>query len=349
MKVLLTHERFPPDFGGGGEYIVEHTARVLAERGIDITVLTTGDPASTHHCGVPTVRMPISRYHMNLKASRIAELAAHADLIQTFNYHACLPSLRAGRKLKKPVVFTLLGLFGEAWKEMKGPVIGRAYMAWERALMRRPFSRFLFLSEYSRQMGLEFGAPSERSAVNAYGLDTEYFCPAPRKEDFVLFTGKLDVRKGIWDLVAAAQALPNIPFKVLGWGPDEGAMRAAAPENVEFLGFDQGEIRRRVLATASIFLLPSRAEGLPVALMEAMAAGCAVVCTLPFDYHGARVPVGDRDRLIAALEGLWNDRGRTLQAGRENRRIAEAFTWDRYADRLLNTYTEVLDERARVQ
>ncbi|HWB83062.1 MAG TPA: glycosyltransferase family 4 protein [Bryobacteraceae bacterium] len=343
MKVLLTHERFPPDFGGGGEYIVEGTARYLAQRGVDVTVVTTGDPAQNSHSGIPIIRMPVSRYRMNLATGRIAELARGVELIQTFNYHACLPSLIAGRRHHKPVVLLLLGLFGETWKEMKGPVAGKAFLAWEKFLMRRSFSRFLFLSEYSRKMGIEFGAPPDRSLVNTYGLDTAYFHPAPEKEPYVLFAGKLDIRKGVYDLLAAAKELPQVKFKILGWGPEEQAMRAAATTNVEFLGFDQGELRRQTLAAASIFVLPSRAEGLPVALMEAMAAGCAVVCTLPFEYEGARVPVGDRAQLTSALARLWSDPRATRRMGEENRRTAEAFTWDRYIDVLLDVYAGLLN------
>ncbi|MEO7144563.1 MAG: glycosyltransferase, partial [Bryobacteraceae bacterium] len=160
---------------------------------------------------------------------------------------------------------------------------------------------------------------------------------------------KLDVRKGVYDLLAAAKELPDVRFKILGWGPEENAMRAAATPNVEFLGFDQGELRRQALATASIFVLPSRAEGLPVALMEAMAAGCAVVCTLPFEYEGVRVPVGDRAQLTDAISRLWSDKEGTRRMGGENRRLAEEFTWGRYIDRLLATYHEVLEEQAHVR
>ena len=345
MKVLLTHERYPPDFGGGGEYIVEGTARCLAQRGVEVTVLTTGDPALTDQAGVPVVRMPISRYRMNLAAGRITKMARDVDLIQTFNYHACFPSLIAAQRLHKPVVLSLIGLFGETWREMKGQMIGRAFIAWEKLLIRRPFSHVLFLSDYSRNMGLEFGVRRERSSVNTYGLDTEYFRPAPKKEDFVLFSGKLDVRKGVYDLLAAAKALPDVKIKILGWGPEEQSMRAIATPNVEFLGFDQGEIRRQALAAASIFVLPSRAEGLPVALMEAMAAGCAVVCSLPFEYEGARVRVGDVPELTAALFRLWTDKEGTRGMGDNNRRTAETYTWDRYVDRLLATYEKVLREQ----
>src|SRR5580693_4467204 len=59
MKVLLTHHYFPPDFAGGGEYVVLETARGLLQRGVDVRVLTTGDPRITEYEGIPTVRLPI--------------------------------------------------------------------------------------------------------------------------------------------------------------------------------------------------------------------------------------------------------------------------------------------------
>ena len=44
MKVLITHERFAPDFVGGGERTVYTIAKGLKSRGIEVQVLTTGDP-----------------------------------------------------------------------------------------------------------------------------------------------------------------------------------------------------------------------------------------------------------------------------------------------------------------
>ena len=95
MNVLLTHERFLPDFGGGGEYIVFRTATGLQARGVDVRVLTTGDPALRSYQGVPTERLPISRYAFNLQVGAIAARARTHELIHTFTYHACLPSLLA--------------------------------------------------------------------------------------------------------------------------------------------------------------------------------------------------------------------------------------------------------------
>jgi hypothetical protein len=56
LKILLLHERFPPDYGGGGEYVVHQIARHLIGRGHQVRVVTTGDPTQDSFDGVPLHR-----------------------------------------------------------------------------------------------------------------------------------------------------------------------------------------------------------------------------------------------------------------------------------------------------
>lgn len=342
MKILLTHERFPPDFGGGGEYVVLETARHLKRRGVDVHILTAGDPGITSYEGIPTERLPVSRYRLNLALPAITRRAEDVDLIQTFNYHACLPSLAAGRRLGKPVVCTILGLFHEAWKEMRGPLLGRAFMAWERYLVSRDWAQLVFLSEYSRSLGVSLGAQPERSVVVKLGIDLDLYRPAIEKEQVVLFVGKLDVRKGVYDILAAARALPEARFRIVGWGTGEPALRGAAPPNVEIVPFERGAPLREHFARASIFLLPSRAEGFPVAVLEAMASGCAVISTVPLPFAGILVPPGDPRAIGAAVRRLWSRPDEVARLARRNVELAQGYTWERHTTALLDLYAELL-------
>ena len=115
LRVLVTHERFLPEFAGGCEYGVYSLARGLESRGVEVRVMTTGDPAQKTYRGLETLRLPMHRYRMNLAASQIAEQAHDVDVIQTANYHAALPSFLAGRRLNKPVVLLVTALCGDAW------------------------------------------------------------------------------------------------------------------------------------------------------------------------------------------------------------------------------------------
>lgn len=342
MNVLLTHERFAPDFAGGGEYVALETARSLIAQGVNVRVLTTGDPRVTEYEGIATVRFPIHRYRFNLATLRIAEAARHVDLIHTFNYHACLPSLRAGRRLGKPVVCMTLGLFGDAWKAMRRPVLGHAWMAWEKFLLTRPYDKTLFLSEYSRNQGVHLGVPPERAMVNHPGIELHNYGPADPKDDAVLFVGKLDVRKGIRDLLDAARAAPEVRFRIMGWGEQEAALRRQAPPNVTFIPFVRGKALCEAFARARIFLLPSRAETFGIALVEAMASGCAVISSIPLNFEGIRLHTGTADEIVPAVRKLWSDHGATERMGRRNIELAQVYTWERHAQALVALYDELL-------
>lgn len=347
MKILLTHERFAPDFAGGGEYVVLETARCLIESGIDVRVVTTGDPRITEYDGIETVRLPISRYRMHLATRQIAPYAHDVDLIHTFNYHACIPSLKVGRRAGKPVVCLIMGLFQQAWKEMRGPILGRVWMAWERYIVTRPYDRTLFASDFSREDGLALGVSPKRSVVTQPGIHVEDFAPAAIKDDVILFVGKLCARKGVDDLIAAAQALPEARFRLVGWGPRAKTLRSSAPPNVEILDFERGAKLREHFGKARIFLLPSRAETFGIALVEAMASGCAVISSVPLDFAGERVAAGDVPGLVAAIRRLWQDAALTTRLGAENVDKAKVHTWQRYATSLESLYREVLAEHTQ--
>jgi glycosyltransferase involved in cell wall biosynthesis len=347
VNVLLTHERFLPDFGGGGEHIVAQTALNLQKRGIHVRVLTAGNPEFNSYEGIETVRMPISRYRMNLSVVRIRALARKADLIHTFNYHACLPSWIAGAWLAKPVVCTCLGLFGDTWLATRGPLAGRAFRAWERFLVTRPYARTLFLSEYSRSDGLALGVSAERARVSAPGFSAVNYAPAPVKDHVVLFAGKFEKRKGVLDVLDVARALPQVRFRMIGWGPEKESLERSAPPNLEIGERETGSAYSASLARARIFFFPSKAETFGIALVEAMASGCAIVSSVPLEFAGIRVPAGDRTTMIQAIRRLWESPQECWRAARRNVELATRYTWDRYTDAVLGAYSEALGISSR--
>ncbi|MCP5152936.1 MAG: glycosyltransferase family 4 protein [Ectothiorhodospiraceae bacterium] len=345
MRVLLTHDRFPPDIRGGGEIVVLQTARGLMARGVDVEVLTAGDPADTEHAGVAVTRLPIHPYRMNLSLAAIAGRARHADIVQTFTYHAAIPSLAAGWLVRRPVVCSVLGLFGAAWRDLKGDRLGPACERWERFVLTRRYDWMAFLSEFSRQEGIAMGVDATRTSVTSPGVELERYRADGPKEPVVLFVGKLETRKGLDDLLAAARVLPEIPFRLVGWGEGQARVRGAALANVELVEFESGAPLREQLARASIFVFPSHAETFGIALVEAMASGCAVASSVPLEFAGERFAVGDREALVRALRALWSDPGRVTELGRRNATLARQYHWDAYVDRLLDAYGHVLRAR----
>jgi glycosyltransferase involved in cell wall biosynthesis len=348
MKVLMTHHYFPPDFAGGGEYVALETARGLMEHGIDVRILTTGDPCISQYEGIPTTRIPIHRYGFNLAYSRILAMARDVDLIQTYNYHACLPSLAVGKYLKKPVVCYILGLVREAWGQLRPHVAAQLWSAWEKFLLTRDYSKVIVPSEHARDFGLQVGIPPSRLVVNCPGIAIEEYGPAEKKKDVVFFTGRLDGRRGVDSVLETARRLPNIRFQIMGWGPQEDQLRRSASANVEFVKFERGEPLRNAFAAARIFFLPTRAESFGIAVVEAMASGCAVVSSADIPFEGMRIRPDDSEAMAASIARLWANRGEMEAMGRRNMELAQQYNWDRFTKITIDTYEQVLNgDRSR--
>jgi glycosyltransferase involved in cell wall biosynthesis len=114
-------------------------------------------------------------------------------------------------------------------------------------------------------------------------IDAEQFAPrtdVAREENLVVYVGRLVEEKNVHLLVDACQSLPGVKLRLIGTGPLEAELRAKSdPARVQFVGAVPNVELPRHLAEASVFVLPSDYEGSPKALLEAMAAGVAVVGT----------------------------------------------------------------------
>ncbi len=343
LNILLVHERFPPDYGGGGEYVVLETARHLMLRGHRVEVVTTGNPADDLFEGVPLRRLPRSRYAFNLAAGAVEAAARDisADLVHAFTYHGARPALAAARRLGLPSVLGVLALFGPAWREMRGPVVGRAFEAFEAHLMRRPFGRRLFLRDPSAELARRLGVDRPDDQVIAPGISLADYVPAPERSG-VLFSSKLEARKGVQTVLEAARALPHIPFHVVGWGPEYDAVDRQRPPNLTLERFRDRLQLAAALGRARIFVLPTKVETFGLVVAEAMASGCAVVSSAPLPFEGERIVPGDTGAFVQAIERLWADPQRCAAAGTRNASLAQAYSWPLHVERLDAVYRELL-------
>jgi len=160
------------------------------------------------------------------------------------------------------------------------------------------------------------------------------------RDILVLTVARLSREKGIDDLLAAARLiLPmarEVPmrFAVLGEGPD----RSRLEEQMRRMGLDDvfafaGWFARPQIAmqACDIFCLPSRMEGLPNALLEAMAVGCAIVATrvggvpeiLEHGRNALLVPAGDPEALAHSLLILARNADLRNRLGRSAKHVAQ--------------------------
>ncbi|MFP4274106.1 MAG: glycosyltransferase, partial [Paracoccaceae bacterium] len=172
------------------------------------------------------------------------------------------------------------------------------------------------ISHFCRSQGMAFSDPAHWNKMHIVhcAVDPARYAPAPRRGNRLTFVGRLAGVKGVPVLFDAMERLtaahPDLTLTLIGDGPDRAALErraqaAGLAARITFAGYQAQGAVATALAETDIFVLPSFAEGVPVVLMEAMAAQCAVVATriagipeLVADGEtGLLVPPGDSRRL----------------------------------------------------
>lgn len=173
----------------------------------------------------------------------------------------------------------------------------------------------------------------------------------------LLFLGRLCREKGIGELFRTIPELrkkyPNIHVYLGGIWEDK-ALKAEAEklsECVTWLGWIGGEEKKRYLNKCDIFVLPSYFEGQPVALLEAMAYGCAIVASetggipqmISDGQTGILVMPQDAESLQQGLERVLSDTELCRKLGENaRRRVQKDFSIDNNIEELLQIYRKVL-------
>ena len=193
--------------------------------------------------------------------------------------------------------------------------------------------------------------------MNAVPLPPADGLPAPANpQPTLLFFGEIARHKGVFELARAfgrvADELPELRLIYAGTGSGVEATRRLIEQlrlggRVRFTGWLQAERKRATLAGATVFVLPSYVEGMPMALLEAMSFGLPVIATpvggvpeiVTHERDGLLVPPGDIDALAAAIARLTSEpelRERLGRAARET--VAKRFSLDSAVERLLGIY-----------
>lgn len=206
--------------------------------------------------------------------------------------------------------------------------VSEAYVA--RALgADRHVRRYVAPSAFVRAKMLEHGFAPERVVHVPHWIDARALEPARGPGEHALFAGRLDAAKGVFVLLAAAEAVPELPLVVAGDGPARAAVERVVAErrlaHVRVLGRqDAGALAALVRASRAV-VVPSLAfETFGLAALEALAQGRPVVASsrgaLPElvedGVNGFLVPPGDVEALAAVLRRVARDAGEAEELGR---------------------------------
>lgn len=200
-------------------------------------------------------------------------------------------------------------------------------------------------------------APGEDYIKRKYSLDSP--------ERSILFLGRLDAHKGPDVLLRAASRIAGgFPDMRLLFGGDGYQQRYASlarelgiADRCEFMGWVTGEDKESLFAKSAVYCLPSKFEGMPMSVVEAMAHGLPTVSTpvggtpqvISDGVDGFLVEVGNEEQLARTLSHLLSDADLRERIGRAAyEKIKGKFDISSSIERLVDLYTSVVDARGEV-
>ncbi|MDP8245114.1 MAG: glycosyltransferase [Candidatus Hinthialibacter antarcticus] len=205
--------------------------------------------------------------------------------------------------------------------------------------------------------------PHLSASVIPNGIDMDAFHPVEREWDgplSLISVGRMIPRKGFDVLLRACAVLhqDKIPFQshLVGDGPEEANLKTLADElgvsdRVIFHGGLTREQIAALLPRCHAFVLPSYAEGMANAALEAMACGLPLLLTDVggsrelIDGNGAIVPCGEVGALAEHLRNWLSAPNLLEQMGRRSRERAQHFSWNAAAQMYRDLYLQVLDSQ----
>ena len=360
----------------GVVHAVEAAARGLRERGHRTYIFAPAYPGhvdadpdvlrfpSIAPPGHPDFPLAVPYAPTHLRAIRGFEL----DLV-----HSHTPFLLGGlgvwvaRTLKRPLVFTYHTLYAEYahYAPLVGELTRPFVIAYTTAYCNR-CDRVLVSVPSLVELLRQYGVRTKIDVVPSVGVDLAEFAQSepggvragfriPADALLLLFVGRLAREKGVPLLLDAVAGLPqNVWLLLVGDGPERRELAAQAQrlglaERVVFAGEQDHAHVVDALGASDLFVFPSQTETLGLAVLEAMAAGRAVVAV-----EGGAIPEmvrdGETGRLVPpdpaalrqaiadlvdapALRRAMGDRARSLAASRSQARVV---------DQLLAVYREMI-------
>ena len=287
-----------------------------------------------------------------------------ADLVHSHGYRSDIVGYLAARAAGVRIVSTVHGWTGSSWKL-------RLYEKMDRWLLKR-FDGVIGVSSALVDDLLRSGLGRNKvrlihNAVIAKGGESASPAdsPVPRVsgERVILTVARLSYEKGV-DLLLHAFCrycfdMPEVRLLIVGDGPLRGELECLAAqlcinEKVTFAGYSI-EVDR-YYASADLFVLPSRTEGLPMVLLEALQAGVPVVSTdvggipevIENGVNGFTVQPENIEALGSAIRTALDDHARSLKIGEAGRiTVKERFSSDVWAKVIERFYSDTVAGRAR--
>lgn len=352
---------------GGVERHVEELASRLVDRGHRVTAYVRPRFTTTKEAtyrGIDLARSPsiptknLDTVTHTLWAS-LAVLFRKADII---HYHGVGPATFAWiPRLFKPRARVVVTFHSIDRLHPKWSLPARIYLRFgEWAAVRFPHATIAvsrIIRQYCREkLGVEVDHVPNGAAVDGYPGSDLLSQWGLEPGSYILTVARLVRQKGIHHLIEAYDGFENekklVVVGAAGFGgeyPEYIRRLSEGNSSIIFTGFQTGTALKQLFANAYLYIHPSEAEGLPVSVLEAMAAGrCVLVSDIPenvepIDHSGLTFINADVADLRNKIRMLLNHPEIVSERGERARSwVASEYDWDKIAERTETIYRRIL-------
>jgi glycosyltransferase involved in cell wall biosynthesis len=270
----------------------------------------------------------------------------------------------AGRVHRKPVVVRAGYMWSKNFRRTRPPSLKAAVIDHLEAFAVETADGLVLTTEIMKQHVIErYNVQSDKIDIVPNYVDTVSFRPMPELKPVqgrVCYVGRLNPVKNLLALIEAVAQIPDASLVLIGQGEQRAELEAYATHcgaNVRFLGILRHDCIPAEINRSDIFVLPSRFEGHPKALIEAMSCAAAVVGT---DVEGIRDVIRHGETgllcpptvegITVALRQLLDDADLRRRLGKEARAFVEReYNLKHVVERELAVLWRVQNERPNKQ
>ncbi len=373
LKVLILNYEYPP-LGGGAATATKNLLKQYSKRDdIEVDLITS----SVGEERVEQFSKNINIYFLDIKKRGELHNQSNISLLR-YSVQAFLKAKKLDKEKDYDVIHAFFGIpcgflamlidddYIVSLRGSDVPFFSKKYYLLDKLIFKH-LSRLIWRKAkfvIANSQGLKDLAhksiPDQEIGLIYNGIDWVNELPERMKDKFIVVsTSRLIKRKGLDSLIRAfaefSKGKKDVRLKLYGGGDQKETLESLANElgvgeKVTFLGEQPREVVYEDIGEYSVFVIPSKNEGMSNSLLEAMARGLPVIAT---DVGGTRELVNERNGFIVekenieqiseALEELYNNRELVEKMGRASRESVRDLSWEKIAEQYIELYKKVDD------
>ena len=342
---------------------VYNLSKEMIRKGHEVNVFSSNLVAGTDKHAKPYElinRIKVYRFPVKLKISDNASFWAgkkfkeslekiKPDVIdcQTYRHPETTAALKIAKKLNIPCILTTHAPFVE--KAARGLKLNLLAFVYDILIGKKAldsFDKIVAISKWEIPYLIKLGVKKENIEIISNGISPKFFKVKSSNKLSVIYLGRIAPIKNLEMILDLAKKFPELKFKIKG-PIQKGYSLKSKSNNLAILNqrYSLGE-ELKELSKASIFILPSKREGIPQALIEAMAAGLIVISSstqggkelVKDSKNGFLFEIGNEKELEKKLAFCIRNFKKLKRIRNNSRKAAGNYNLEKIADRIENLY-----------